>query len=285
MSITTINCLPVIWLICALVTSMQSVHAKDIHRYNMHDYMGNFGKTNSHERFNIDDYYHTRKQFINDEIEYAFGSDIHLNKQEQKANAIIMAAKEAEYANGIASPNTFTPSRHIFESLTTIKQSKLFRIIRRMPKGGILHAHDTAFCSTDFIVSLTYWPHLWQLSPAESNSSIQFTFSRSQPKSADDKHVWLRVSDLRHKMGASQYDKYVRTYFTLYDASVKKPKVQFDDINDVWTEFKAIFANVGNLLKYAPIWKATYRQALQESLEDGVQYLEMRTSLPRVSRR
>lgn len=244
-----------------------------------------FVNDSSDGRFNDDGYISMRKQFIDDEIQCAFGSDIRLNKQERRANAIIMAAKEAEYANVLSSPHTFTPSRHIFETLTTIKQSKLFRIIQKMPKGGILHAHDTAFCSADFIVSLTYWPHLWQLSPPENVSSINFLFSLDQPNSTVGDHVWRRVSGLRHDMGAKEYDKHIRKYFTLYDESVKDPKIQFGDINEVWNKFKSIFANVGNLLKYAPIWKANYKQALKESLEDGVQYLEMRSPLPTVSRR
>lgn len=245
----------------------------------------NIDDTAYEERPSIEDYLAKRKQFIDNEIEYGFGSDVQLNEKEQRANAIIMAAKEAEYANGILAPYTFNPSRHIFETLATIKQSKLFQIIKKMPKGGVLHAHDTALCSADYLVTLTYWPHLWQFSRPNGTDIQKFLFSLNQPNTGDDEeHVWRLVSEARQQIGANKFDKYVRTLFTLYDESVQDPKIQFSDINAVWKRFGGLFQNVNKLLTYAPVWKAYYKQALQEMLDDGIQYLELRSVLPPVSK-
>lgn len=288
MRIASIDIHLMAWLICALFGLMQSVHATHIQQTELYTYMIDTnnvfaGDNNINDRPSIDEYLAMRKEFIDNEVQYGFGADINLNKREKKANAIIMAAKEAEYANGTLSPQTFTPSRHIFETLATIKQSKLFQIIQKMPKGGVLHAHDTALCSADYVVSLTYWPHLWQLSYPNGTDIVNFLFSSNQPNTTAENHEWRRVDEIRQEMGAEKYDKYVRTYFTLYDESVKDPKIQFGDINEVWNKFKGIFGNVHNLLTYAPIWKAYYKQALQEMLDDGVQYLELRSTLPPVS--
>lgn len=257
---------------------MQSVHLLSIHH----------NSSVLDERPDISEYQAMRKQFIESETQYGFGSDIRLSAREQKANTIIMAAKEAEYANSITKPSSFRPSRHIFETLAAIKQTKLYQIIRKMPKGGILHAHDSAVCSTDYVVSLTYWPHLWQLSRPNGTDVAKFLFSLSQPNTTanngyDDKLVWRRVNEVRHELGAKIYDKYVRTLFTLYDDSVQDPNTQFTDVNAVWRKFVTRFMNVGKLLTYAPIWKAYYKNALKEMHEDGVQYVEFRTTLPSVS--
>lgn len=235
------------------------------------------------------DYYKDRKQFIDDEIDQSFGMDIKLNENEQLANNIIMNAKEIEYHTGFLNPYSFNPSRHIFEVLDAIKQSKLFQIIQRMPKGGILHAHDTALCSTDFVVSLTYWPHLWQRTTTDNNEILEFQFSRQQPsieqsqKNNDNNTtmVWRLVSDVRTEIGSSKYDEYVRTLFTLFNKNVN-PKIQFRDINDVWNRFMNIFGYLGPIVSYAPAWKAYYKNAMKEMLADGVQYLEFRGLLPPV---
>lgn len=250
-------------------------------------------------RQSIADYYKDRKQFIDDEIEQSFGMDITLNDNEKLANGIIMNAKEAEYQTGFLNPYSFNPSRHIFEVLDAIKQSKLFQIIQRMPKGGILHAHDTALCSTDFVVSLTYWPHLWQRTAIDNNEILEFKFSHQQPSTeqwqsinnnnttADGdnckhtKMVWRLVSDVRTDIGPSIYDEYVRTLFTLFNKNVN-PKIQFRDINDVWNRFMNIFGYLGPIVTYAPAWKAYYKHAMKEMLADGVQYLEFRGVLPPV---
>lgn len=270
---------------------MHSVHSSYADGSESYNYMidtnnVNLADATYTDRPNIDDYYAMRKQFIDSEIQYGFGSDVRLNAKEQKVNEIIMAAKQTEYENGILAPNTFNPSRHIFETLATIKQSKLFQIIQRMPKGGILHAHDMALCSADYIVTLTYWPHLWQFSRPNGTDILKFLFSTNRPNASangENEHVWRLVSDVRQEIGRAKFDKYVRTLFTLYDENVQDPKVQFDDINEVWRTFRGLFSNVHGLLTYAPIWKAYFKQALNEILDDGVQYLEVRSTLPQVS--
>lgn len=238
------------------------------------------------------DYYKDRKQFIDDEIDQSFGMDTKLNEMEKLANNIIMNAKEAEYQTGFLHPYLFNPSRHIFEVLGAIKQSKLFQIIQRMPKGGILHAHDMALCSTDFVVSLTYWPHLWQRTTTDNNKIREFKFSHQQPSIEQwqsinnttddrDKMIWRLVSDVRAEIGSSKYDDYVRTLFTLFNKNVN-PKIQFRDINDVWNRFLNIFKYIGPIVTYAPAWKEYYKHAMKEMLNDGVQYLEFRGILPPV---
>lgn len=80
-------------------------------------------------------------------------------------------------------------------------------------------------------------------------------------------------------MGDSVYDKKVRHLFTLI---VSDPLVRYNDINAVWDKFMQIFMVFGNLVTYEGTWKDYYRQALQESYDDGVQYLEFRGVLPEV---
>lgn len=234
----------------------------------------------------LDDYFRDRQDILNYEVESSFAYDIKLNENEKLANVIIMQAKTNELDTGFMKPYLFNPSRHIFEVLDVIKQSKLFQIIQKMPKGGILHAHDTALCSANYIVTLTYWPDLWQRTSNISDEIEEFVFSREQPnnQNLDDvsDSVWRRVSDVRAEKGASNYDQHVRKMFTLFDKNVN-PRIQFADVNDVWTHFMGIFIKLQPIVTYAPAWKAYYKHALKEMQEDNVQYLEFRGILPQVT--
>lgn len=238
-------------------------------------------------RTNLNDYYRDREDFLNFEIESSFGSDIKLNENESLANEIIMKAKADELNAGFLQPHLFNPARHIFEVLDVIKQSKLFQFIQKMPKGGILHAHDTALCSADFVVSLTYWPHLWQRTTNNSNDNdiVEFVFSRGQPSNQNanesDGTVWRLVKDVRIERGAPIYDQQIRSMFTLFDKNVN-PRIQFTDINDVWNHFMRLFIKSQPIISFVPAWKAYYKNALKEMQEDGVQYLEFRGTLPQV---
>lgn len=222
-----------------------------------------------------------RQKLITDELKFGFGQDVVLNERETLANKKIMKFKEKELIDGLISPSNFTPAHHIFEVLNEFENSELFKIIRRMPKGGILHAHDTALVSADYLVSLTYRDHLWQCDVDEK--SVKFRFSQDQPSPLTNaKCNWSIVKDERTRVGAKQYDALIRTKFTLFDKNVN-PRIQFKDINHVWSRFMTLFRNVGGLVTYAPVWKDYYKRALEEMKADGVQYLEFRGTLPQVS--
>lgn len=236
-------------------------------------------QTVCNSRAGLRDYLRDRADLLNYEVESSFGADIKLTDNEELANKIIIQAKEDEYKVGIVQPYLFNPSRHIFEVLDVIKQSKLFQIVQKMPKGGILHAHDTGLCSANYVVSLTYLPDLWQRTPNDSNEIEEFVFSREQPKTSNaNNEVWHRVEEVRAKMGASKYDEFIRKTFTLYDKTIN-PRIQFADINEVWSRFQGLFIRVNPILTYVPVWKAYYKHALKEMLDDGVQYLEFRATL------
>ncbi|XP_031635591.1 adenosine deaminase 2-A-like [Contarinia nasturtii] len=222
------------------------------------------------------DFFRDREDLLKYEAETSFAADIKLTDNEQLANKIIMKAKEDEFQAGLFQPHQFNPARHIFEALNDIKQSKLFQIIQKMPKGGILHAHTKALCSTSYVVSLTYWPNLWQrTSTNNSNDILEFVFSRNQPTNDDNDSTWRLVGDARTEIGAEKYDEIIRNMFTLFDKNVN-PLIQFKDVNDVWSHFEGIFNKLWPILEYAPVFKAHYKHALTEMQADGVQYLEFR---------
>ncbi len=231
---------------------------------------------NMSKRPTYQQYIASRETVFNAENADNFESDVKLNQKENQANAIIMAAKNVELDDGFKNPQNFAPSRHFFEVLEQINKSKLFKFIRRMPKGGILHAHDTALCSTDYLVSLTYSEHLWQCNDA-NNTIVSFKFSRNAPDAVNG-CKWLRVVDERARIGRAEYDAHIRSNFTLFTNDTRK----FSDINAVWNEFMGLFIRFEPLVTYAPVFKDYYKQALKEMLQDGVQYLELRVLLPQV---
>lgn len=231
------------------------------------------------QRPSLEEYLVRRQQVVDDECQSNFESDVTLTKHEQLANTVIMAAKKAELDEGLANPHSFKPARHFFEVLNEIGESKLFKIIQHMPKGGILHAHDTALVSTDFIVTLTYREHLWQCNNTVTKAIVNFRFSRAAPETTESNLVWIRVSDERSRLGKIEYDAHVRSLFTLF---TKDPRSAYRDINDMWAKFMSLFILLEPIATYAPVWRDYFKQALTEALEDNVQYLEFRGILPQL---
>lgn len=230
------------------------------------------------ERPSIAEYMTARETFITEQRAQELGADIVLNERELLANAKIMELKNIEIENGFNTPSTFIPSRHIFEVLNRINSSELFQIMQKLPKGAILHSHDTALASTDYVLSLTYRANLWQCEHT-ATSLKDFKFSTNQP-SAIEGCTWVLVADERERIGEELYNSQTRKLFTMYN---EDPTNAFDNINAVWSHFMTIFAAVEPIITYAPVWKDYFKQVLTELYADNVQYLEFRGTLPPVS--
>nr|XP_014096047.1 adenosine deaminase 2-like isoform X2 [Bactrocera oleae]XP_036222361.1 adenosine deaminase 2-like isoform X2 [Bactrocera oleae] len=219
-----------------------------------------------------------RSSFFRDEESKGLGADIELNDRELLANQIIMAAKTYEYEEGIVTPHLFKPSKHFFSVLEDIAKMPLFAYLQAMPKGGVLHAHDTAMCSTDFLIELTYRENLWACESSGSLEVVSLRFSRTKPTLAVDgaNCAWTLLAEIRARHGAAAVDEFLREHLTLY------PTEKFLDNNEAWKSFMEIFSLLDGLLTYAPVWADYYYNALKEFRADGVQYLEFRSTLPQL---
>lgn len=219
-----------------------------------------------------------RDIFFRYEESKTLGADIELTQRELQANQHIMEVKTKEYEEGLATPHLFTPSQHLFKVLDEIKNSPLFKYLTAMPKGAVLHAHDTALCSTDFVIQLTYRENLWVCQANDDKKAVSLKFSKTKPAAdTEDDCTWELLSKVRELHGAEKVDTYLREHLTMY------PTEKFLDNNEAWAQFTGIFALLNGLLFYAPVWADYYYNALKEFRADGVQYLEFRSTLPIVS--
>nr|ABI20188.1 adenosine deaminase-like [Phlebotomus duboscqi] len=222
-----------------------------------------------------DNFLEQYNNYATEEMDRSVGSDITLSHKEEIVNQYLMDLKTEELKAGLKNPSQFIPSNHFFSVLNRINSSDIFKIIRRMPKGAILHAHDTALCSTDYVVSITYRDHLWQCADPKTRA-LQFHFSKESPKNTDTCQ-WTRVSEERKNQGEEQYNSKLRSQLSLYNTD---PINRSRDVDSIWNDFMGLFGVNFGLLTYAPVWKDYYKQFLKEMMEDGVQYLELRGTLP-----
>ncbi|XP_053686750.1 adenosine deaminase 2-like [Sabethes cyaneus] len=229
----------------------------------------------SNGRPTFEQYQQQRKRFIDQEALRFLGAELVLNDDEVVVNHYLMTLKRAELDQGFDNSYNFIPARHFFEMLDRFNQSQLFRLIQRLPKGAVLHAHDTAIGSTDLIINATYHKDLWQKGELDGNDDPQFLFSKEKPA----EEGWELVSDIRQSMTPSVYDEKIRRLFGLY---TENPISTYKSINDVWGKFQHIFAALDPIVTYEPVWRQYYYDSLQQFYDDNVHYLEFRGVLPEV---
>ncbi|KAL5291028.1 CECR1.2 family protein [Megaselia abdita] len=203
------------------------------------------------------------------EFSMTLGYKLSLNPLEQLANEVITKAKRKEIDEGFFDPAKFGPSFHFFESLAKIQESSLYKLVKKMPKAGILHSHDSALGSTQIMIDLTYKEFCWICFHKDEN--VEFMFSRKQPKTTKNCDNWQLMEDYRKNGGMS--DEELSKKLTLY------PKSNHTDVNDVWNHFQPIFAAVGGIIGYKETFLEYIEKTFQELFDDGVQYVELRSSL------
>ncbi|XP_052738943.1 adenosine deaminase 2-like [Bicyclus anynana] len=215
-----------------------------------------------------------RNYLIQKQLDTMLGSDIVLNDNEEKANKIIMALKEKEIDHGFAKPQYHNFSKHFFDYKDDVKRSELFKIIQKMPKGAMLHIHDTGVLGPDYVVSLTYLDNLFV---CFEGNGIQFLFSLKTPTTLCSTE-WELMRDARYSSGnVEKFDAKLRKYFTIV---IDNPHEVYTDVNAVWSYFQNYFIQTTGLFTYKPVWEKYFYDSLLAFRDDNIMYAEVRSVFP-----
>ncbi|XP_041972548.1 adenosine deaminase 2-like [Aricia agestis] len=219
---------------------------------------------------NIDTYSLRRSLLLQTELDTQVGSDLPLNTEEVVANEILMELKRREIDESFRS-NEFSYSKHYFDYRDEIKRSKVYDIIRAMPKGGALHVHSSLMLSADRLVALTYEDHLYACFAADD---LQLQFSYDVPLRPCERK-WRLLDDVRRASGnVTRFDSDLQKYFTLnVDENTDY------DINFIWERFEKVTTTISSLINYRPAREKFFYEGLTQFYNDNVMYVEIRSGL------
>jgi adenosine deaminase CECR1 len=157
------------------------------------------------------------------------------------------------------------------EVIPEIEKSEVFKILRHLPKGGILHAHDTAIVSLDYkLYNLTYRENLYV---CDANDTLRLKFFDTP----DDKCEWQSLSEVRQDpVQADAINERLRRQMTLM---TENPRDAYDTVDKAWKKFNSVFTFLRPWLTYRPVYEDHLYRGLQEFYDDNVMYLELRSTL------
>ncbi|MCJ7580402.1 MAG: hypothetical protein MUP98_07690 [Candidatus Aminicenantes bacterium] len=220
------------------------------------------------ERYeNVDDYMKARQQLIQAELSMRFDAGIKLTPEEEEANRRLMVLKQKE----IERTREYFPPAHSFlksETRRQIDQSPILEIMKRMPKGGILHVHGSLLGDYRWLVNhATYQPNCYIYQGEEEPSRKGVLRIFTDPPGDG----WNLVSGLRLAADSvEEFDEELYKSVTLGEEDLSQP--------DIWVEFSNCFRRSFGMFS-DEIYAGFCRKMLKDLIAENVQYVEARGGL------
>lgn len=216
-----------------------------------------------------------RDALIHQEISSQTGGQIVLTDAEQRLDELLFKMKQKEVER-----EDFPPSMHFFKAKPLIRNSPIFSVLQKMPKGGALHVHDFSMASVEWLVKNgTYRPHCYMC--FTDKQSVRFIFSSQLPKALPQCSPWMLLEKLRAEMvNTTDLDNSIMGNLTIF--TDQDPETMYPSQDFVWDRFERAFLALWGLVTYAPVFRDYYYQGLTEFYMDNVMYLELRALLPEI---
>lgn len=186
---------------------------------------------------------------------------------------------------------TIFPGMMFMFAKERMETTKLWKIVRRMPKGALLHAHLDAMVDFDFLLrELLRTPGMHMSSDrslsgpdARADAEVQFRFRKQEtvdgpaPWSPEYKPGTLvlltKVADEFPDGGREGFLSWLLSRCTLGTADSHE---HHHGIDAIWRKFMKCFVVVSTILAYEPIFRSFLRRLMSLLKADGVNWAELR---------
>ncbi|KAJ9203145.1 hypothetical protein DTO166G4_238 [Paecilomyces variotii] len=177
-----------------------------------------------------------------------------------------------------------------------MEKTDLWKIVHRMPKGALLHAHMDAMFDLDYLIDLAFTTpgiHISAPQPLSSDKAldvapVSFQFSKRPLSKSDNKpSIWTddyEPSTLLHiQKAASTFPRGGESGFRewLKSRCMIAPDHSYNHhhgVDAIWAIFQRTFPVINSILFYEPILRKCLRRMLDELAVDGIKYVDFRVA-------
>lgn len=173
-----------------------------------------------------------------------------------------------------------------------IGNTTLWKVVKRMPKGALLHAHLSAMLPYEKIVETIIDTEGMVISAsqpldsdeAKRNASITFahnngTLPADQP--SIDKSDYVPNSQIPVKQAADDFaggEKGFLDFIRGKTSILPEDSVRHElGVDEVWRRFQAFFGPPGSMIQYEPVVRTFFRKLFESLAGDGINYVEIRS--------
>ncbi|KAF8077740.1 hypothetical protein FPV67DRAFT_10272 [Lyophyllum atratum] len=189
-------------------------------------------------------------------------------------------------------PHPF-PGMEFLTGREIIVKTRLFALLRKMPKGALLHCHLDATVNATVLLKLALEQPALHVRVSERVTSLnigsllpqfralppnEFFDARGLTDESYEAERWVSLQNARKNFdaglgGPEGFDKWV------IGAMMINPTEAYhthNTITKIWQKFTSTFLVSTGLIRFAPIFSDYIREFFQSSIEDGICYIEAR---------
>eukprot|EP00656_Telonema_subtile_P026091 TRINITY_DN28078_c0_g1_i1.p1 TRINITY_DN28078_c0_g1~~TRINITY_DN28078_c0_g1_i1.p1 ORF type:complete len:533 (-),score=106.28 TRINITY_DN28078_c0_g1_i1:31-1629(-) len=206
-------------------------------------------------------YTSARAELVSASHSLSFDSGITLTPLEQQAADALLKIRNQDAVQ-------YDPRQQYHPQQQAIESSDLFKILKQMPKGALLHVHSLG--SIDNSVAALQRPDCYvAYSPNFITAGLKLAFNTSGPPPAiENASAWGLCTNQSPSFSAFEQRVREAMLFTSPELSMSK--------TFMWELFDSTIGLATTSLLYAPHWENVSCAAFTELAQDGVSHVELR---------
>lgn len=175
----------------------------------------------------------------------------------------------------------------------TMEKTRSWQIIKKMPKGALLHAHQDAMIDVDWLIDEVISTNGMAMLAAEGlcdrkaleTASISFRYTKASL--ADSPSIWgsdyqasqlVSVKDAATSFpdkGLDGFRSWLKSRCTITpEESIK----HHHGLDAVWRKFSSCFPPLNSMEYYEPILRASIQRLLRQVVHDGLRWVDFRST-------
>ncbi|KAI1327337.1 adenosine deaminase-related growth factor [Xylariaceae sp. FL0255] len=212
--------------------------------------------------------------------------------KEEEKRTVWTPQLEDDLATTEASNITVHPGMMFTLSKSRMESTKLWKIVRRMPKGALLHAHMDAMVDFDFLFGVLFETpgiHILADRPLHSPEALReaellFRFLKEPRTSAN---VWadgyepktpVLLTQAADAFPDGRKAGFLKWLYSRATISRTEAIEQHHGVDHVWEKFFTCFRVANSIIHYEPIYRRFLQRLMSLLKADGVNYAELRFS-------
>lgn len=174
-----------------------------------------------------------------------------------------------------------------------MEQTKLWKIVKRMPKGALLHCHLEAMPDLDWLFDEMFaiggmcMQAEGPLSTLDSKTTVSVSFAWRKSATNLQTSIWSEdypaktyvpiesAAESFPEEGIVGFRRWLKSRVSITDTEFGQ---HHHGPNAIWTKFVSCFKILYTILHYEPIWRVFIRKVLKMLYDDGVKYVDLRAS-------